>query len=382
VRPGQDGTPYAATLDPWLYEGTAGVGLFLAELHAVTGDRTAAQTAQGAIRHALRAGSREGATGLYAGMTGVALAAARAAELLADQELADGAHRLVAVVCDAELPATADLIDGVAGVIAGLLVLADLLDDESARHRATALGDRLIATGTRGPGLSWATSDPAGGRNLTGFAHGAAGGAFALAELYGRTAEPRFAHAARDALDYERATFDERAGNWPDFRRVQGGARPMVAWCHGGPGIALSRLSALHRLGDPRWRDEAEIGLRLARSSLEHYVRYGGGGFTLCHGVAGNADILLTADRLLAGGWREPALAAARTGADRHAERANWPCGVPPRQSPGLLLGLSGVGHFYLRTACGEIPSPLLVTGLDRWTRFREDRPAEKREFI
>src|SRR3954451_22689663 len=55
ARPGAGGLPYAATLDPWLYEGTAGVGLFLAELHSVTGDRVASDTANGALRHALRA---------------------------------------------------------------------------------------------------------------------------------------------------------------------------------------------------------------------------------------------------------------------------------------------------------------------------------------
>src|SRR5215213_10700627 len=50
--PGEPGMAYKA-LGPELYSGTSGVALFLAELHAVTGDVAARCTALGGLRHAL-----------------------------------------------------------------------------------------------------------------------------------------------------------------------------------------------------------------------------------------------------------------------------------------------------------------------------------------
>src|SRR5687768_2211057 len=63
-----------------LYSGTTGVALFLAELHAATGDLDARRTALGAIRQALS--QLDGIApnvrlGLFTGWSGIAYAAAR-----------------------------------------------------------------------------------------------------------------------------------------------------------------------------------------------------------------------------------------------------------------------------------------------------------------
>ena len=72
-------------LEADLYDGTAGIGLFLAHLAAVTGEAGARRTAVGALRHATgRAVRREG---LHVGSLGVAWAAASAAALLGEEEL-------------------------------------------------------------------------------------------------------------------------------------------------------------------------------------------------------------------------------------------------------------------------------------------------------
>ena len=206
---------------------------------------------------------------------------------------------------------------------------------------------------------------------LTGMAHGAAGIGFALLELFGAGGDRGFADAAVEAFDYEWEVFDHDAGNWPDLRGSSepwssAGGRSMSAWCHGGPGIGLSRLSALERLGDARWRAEAEIGLGVARDTLTQYLRHGGSDFSLCHGIAGNADILLEAAEVLGGRWetaRDIAVSVAAEGKARYAVDATWPCGTRSRESPGLLLGLSGIGRFCLRAAGCTMPSVLGITG-------------------
>ena len=97
-------------LEADLYDGTAGIGLFLAHLAAVTGDAGPRSTAVGALRHATgRAARRDG---LQAGSLGVAWAAACAAALLDEDEL-DAAARELAAAPIADGPV--DVVFGCAG---------------------------------------------------------------------------------------------------------------------------------------------------------------------------------------------------------------------------------------------------------------------------
>jgi hypothetical protein len=42
--------------------------------------------------------------------------------------------------------------------------------------------------------------------------------------------------------------------------------------------------------------------------------------------------------------------------------RAPWPCGVPEGgETPNLMLGIAGIGHFYLRLYDPRTPSILLL---------------------
>lgn len=120
---GQTIINYAA-LGPDLYGGTSGVALFLAELHAATGDVDARRTALGALRHAhAHAGDphQPAGPGLYAGRIGIALASVRIGLLLGEHEAVQQADALLAELRpDDEF----DLMTGNAGTIVGLLALA------------------------------------------------------------------------------------------------------------------------------------------------------------------------------------------------------------------------------------------------------------------
>jgi lantibiotic modifying enzyme len=353
-----------------MYEGTSGVALFLAELSVATNDAGAHRTALGAIRQAIRAtASDPRGPGLYSGSAGVAFVAARVARTLADEELTQAARQLAAALASRARDVTDyDLIDGWAGTLLALLHLAPLVDDPSLVDAAVALGDALIgAADAYGDGLSWPTKTSPSSRNLTGFAHGAAGAGYALVELGFAAGESRFTRAGERAFDYERGTFDSAAGNWPDFRdsiprAPADGPGFSASWCHGGPGIALSRLAALERIGGNRWRRDAVAGLTVARDAIMRSLGRIGGDFTLCHGLAGLAEIVSEVARAL-GDPRAASAAAAEQvaawGVDEYASRGEWPCGTGSRESPGLMLGLSGIGYFYLRAAGHRSPSVL-----------------------
>src|SRR4029077_11160115 len=225
-----------------------------------------------------------------------------------------------------------------------------------------------------GDALSWTTlpgADPAQ-PDLTGFSHGTAGIAWALLELAATTGEARFSEAAESAFRYERRCFDPRQGNWPDFRAAQSGPTGApewgcsLAWCHGAPGIALSRARAFRLTGSAEAKSEAAIAIATTERGVRQALATAGGDFSLCHGLAGNAECAAVAARILGNGAGTGAdLDLARFGVERyHSDRAPWPCGVPGGgENPSLMLGLAGIGHFYLRLALPErIPSILMVT--------------------
>jgi len=359
-------------LGPSVHGGTAGVGLFLAQLAAVTGEPRARRTAVGALRHAVeRAPNLPPADrdGLHAGAVGVALAAARAAALLDESELHARARSLLDEV---RLPSgperCPDVVMGSAGAIIGLLALADAHDDPRLMMRAAETGEELLgrATVTR-HGWSWATPGRRHPHHLCGLSHGAGGIGWALSELFAATGDARFAEAARGAFAYERSWLDAGSGTWPDLRvsgQRRGRPRPPGAaatgtWCHGEAGIALTRLRTFPLLRSGAVRDDAEIALETTRRHVAGLLPYEIEDLSLCHGAAGSADVLVSSGAR----WDE----AAELGhavLERHgADGDRWPCGTPHATTPGLFLGLSGIAWWFLRLYDRRVPSPLGTWG-------------------
>jgi hypothetical protein len=370
-------TTYAA-LGPTLYSGTSGIALFLARLYAATADEEMRRAACGAIRHALRSPRTRALPnplGVYSGAVGIALAAAQTGAMLGEEEFVAEAAELLRCVPFTDAGAHEfDLLSGIAGAAAALLLLKDLLRQPALLEHAMRFGDELLAAADRSSvGYSWKSSAGAAkGRNLTGFSHGAAGVGYALIELFRATAEPRYRMAAEMAFLYERQWFDAQSGNWPDFRddpyREERAARPLAFatyWCHGAPGIALSRLRAYEILGDYTCKAEALTALGTTRAMIEKALRAGIADYSLCHGLGGNADVLLHGAEVLGQDWPEGETLARRVGrygiATYGSRGRPWPCGTLSGETPDLLLGLAGIGYFYLRLHDQTIPSVLLL---------------------
>src|SRR5713226_1101979 len=126
---------------------------------------------------------------------------------------------------------------------------------------AIHLGKQLLRTAVHGDfGWSWDTLPTPVQRHLTGFGHGTAGIAWALAELSHATGDPQFREGVEQSLQYERHWFNRQLDNWPDFRDPAalpgyGGQdvhEPQygLAWCHGAPGIGLGRVRTYALVGD------------------------------------------------------------------------------------------------------------------------------------
>lgn len=345
-----------------VYDGTAGIGLFLARLSRYVDDPILRTTAKGALGQALTAVdslSDAGEYGFYSGLSGIGWSCIDAGTALGCETLVERGH--AALDRAASLPPKdqrLDVINGSAGLVPLLISLAAQGRRGPYLEAAERHADNLLRLASRtAQGWSWDTLGMPNERHLLGLAHGASGIAYAFATLGKATGRQDLFAAAKEAIRYERAYFRVAEGNWPDLRSfAQAGptGEPpcMLAWCHGAPGIGMARLG-LHALmpSEPELLAEGETAIRTTSASLGQTAP-GIGNFSLCHGDGGNADLLLVGADVL----QRPELRQAVEGvADRALARFEdagmpWSCGVMGAgETPNLLLGLAGIGHFFLR---------------------------------
>jgi len=376
---GQSWTVVQRAFGPDLYAGTSGIALFLARLYDLTREPVHRKIGQAAVAQSRSQIDRlrdTGGSGFYSGMTGVAYAWSEIDGILGGGDLTAQARTLLSEVAASNVElAGLDVVSGCAGAIPVLLAMNRRLDEPTLREFAVRLGERLLSTAKpRNTGMSWHTIDVPAIDDLTGFSHGAAGIAWALLELFAETGDDRFNQAANAGFAYERACYSAEHKNWPDFRvfgpqPVSAESKPSygLAWCHGAPGIGLSRLRAYALTGDVTYRNETNAAVTATVEGLRqpNYL----GNYSLCHGLFGNADLLIDAGAAL----HDPTLKnEARVLGMRALERHHdddqpWPCGVPAGpETPGLMLGIAGIGYFYLRLFDSvKNPSVLCVGGLE-----------------
>lgn len=355
-----------------MYNGTTGIAYFLSQLYSAAPDETLAITLEGAINQYLSiydqdAAGNLGNFGLYSGKVGLAYVLVTAGKILGRQEWLEKALDILKTLenkkpNDEEV----DIVSGAAGAIPALLKLHAYFGKEFIKQLAIRCGDFLLEKAEKSDqGLSWNIMP--GKFNLTGYSHGAAGVAASLMELSTQTRDTRYLEAAVKGFQYERHFFNPQEGNWYDlrdesFNRQKQSYVSGMAWCHGAPGIALSRLKAYRLSGDESYLREAETALQSTLNSLSQSIQTGlttvGENFSLCHGLAGNADILISGALAL----NRPQLLQwaeylGNSGIEKYAKfNAPWPSGVTDingmesnLETPGLMLGLAGTGYFFLR---------------------------------
>jgi lantibiotic modifying enzyme len=367
-------------LDVSLYSGTCGVALFLGQLFECTGNELYRKTAEGSIRHSLsRLDSIEAEIqfSLFRGLTGVAYVTHKLANILDDKGFANQALEIVSKLKDlSALYYLTDMISGIAGAIPVLLYFHRNYEDKRSLDVANFFGRRLISSAVKEKvGWSWTyRTDNLGhnpnNKNLTGFSHGAAGIGWSLSELYDTTHQEEFGAGAEQAFAYEDRWFSPTHKNWPDFRSTQawmvGQNNELsyaTAWCHGAPGICLSRLRAYQILGHNQYLKDARAAISTTVKIIENKISVIERDYSLCHGIAGLSEIMLIGSKLL----RDDSLRTAANKAtfyciDRYAgsDFKEWPCGLPG-STPNLMLGLAGIGHHLLRLYEPNRVSPILL---------------------
>lgn len=314
-----------------LASGYTGPALFLAQLAALTGAERYAETAREALApvpglldalHGRVDDLTVLGSGAFAGLGGIAYALAEVGSLLGDRAVLDLAGPATRLACAAS---AAEDGYGVRGGAAGGLV--SLL----AVHRTTGRSEAWRGAERCAERISVAPLPEAGG-----FAEGAAGIGWALLRFASAGGGEQYRTAGLRAL--RRAAVEVTGGR---------------AWCEGAAGVALAIADSPDALADP------DLSGWLAEQAGELADSAPLADDSLCHGELGLLELLghgaLTGDRTP---WvrRAGTLLAA---ADREGPRCGTPGHVP---HPGLLTGLSGVGHGLLRAGFPDrIGSALLL---------------------
>ncbi|MFA8342971.1 MAG: lanthionine synthetase LanC family protein [Rhodothermaceae bacterium] len=370
-----------------VYQGSSGMVLFLSALYKYDKDESYLKTAEGAVKLALKEaeGLPDFAFGLHSGRPGIAYAAARFAECCDKKEYFEEAKKVLAPLYGNEhKDAGIDVIGGAGGSIQILLKLSTLLNEPALVEMCEKLGDNLVRVARKELyGWCWLDESPTHAKCLCGYAHGAAGIGQAFIELYSFTGKSKYLYAADQAFRYEREHYSEHDNNWPDFRHSQIGEfyyagqmdqlkklaaigkvekytpKFMNAWCHGAPGIALSRLRAFEVTGSEKYKEDAIEASKQTTISVQRFE----GNYSLCHGLSGNSEPLVLATKILKDEkYLDLVNECMKFGIETFEEKNNpWPCGtLQGVNDPSFMLGEAGIGYFLLMLQDENLESVLL----------------------
>jgi type 2 lantibiotic biosynthesis protein LanM len=348
---------------PELYDGVAGLAVFMGELALQTGQARYRRAFEILLSSARRELTQYGppmeSIGAYSGLTSWLYTLMLLGSRHNRAELVDEALTWLPRV--GELIAQDKMLDVIGGSAGALLVLCELerlAPGRGALDVARRCAEHLAATAiVDDDGARW-VCESYPGMSITGFSHGTAGMAAALGRFAEVSGESAYRKMSLAALRFERATYGETG--WRDLRTAPDGehcddAHPY-AWCHGAPGIGLGRLALPRSMHDKAWHDDVA-------HSIHHTCEHGlGGGHCLCHGQLGNLELLIAYDQAYPGNteaatWRGHMARIVDEG------RKAWRTGsVDGHDLLGLMTGLAGIGYALLRAADpAGVPSVLLL---------------------
>jgi lantibiotic modifying enzyme len=348
-----------------VYSGDAGVALFLFDLRAATGEQRWSEAAGKLLANALALDrARAPDPGLYTGTAGVGQVCVDAWHATGDDRFLEEARACAARLKDAYT--VTDIISGAAGTGIFLLNLHAATKDERYLRRARAAGDYLVRTAVRKDGAaSWPVRPGHRSATYLGLSHGAAGIGYYLLHLHRATKETAYRGLAEEAARFvlAHAVADGADGyKWTKIQPPRKDAYP-VQWCHGSPGMGLFFCDMERHLGGKvygKTLDRCVVSTRREGRT----ARVGG---CQCHGVSGNAELFVEAFRLRRD---EKLMETARLFGSALLEPSDDGFRVQVvlsrhkyRYPPGYMLGLAGIGRYFLRLADPE------KTPLALWVR-------------
>jgi lantibiotic modifying enzyme len=371
-------TDYVKMMGSSFYDGIAGVLYFLNSVYDVQPTAILEKTIMGCIQtltvqeiNSKNDQNIYGKLGFHTGLPGIAYVLCRTAKVFKNPDYKIAAENLLEKCfhLKPEMYGT-DIIDGIAGAIPVFLYFYKDTNKKKYLDFAIQLGDALLQKAEKSKeGLSWNTM-PDIQHNLTGYGHGTAGMAHAFIELYDCTKDPDYRKTVSEIIRYENSHFVKEESNWPDFRNFAmtpetDGTNQKhscsCAWCHGAPGIGLSRFRCYELTKEESYLKDALAALE---TTVKNSKLFFGFNFSLCHGLLGNSELLhkaaaVTGDQQ----YLEPVKTIADSFVTDYIEDyKSLPSGLQSAAPVfDFMLGESGMGYFLLRLYDAErFPNMLL----------------------
>lgn len=394
---GEENKPKPVWLEDGLYSGLGGYMLYLAQLSHITFDpkyRGMAQQLLNAKQSSKLKLDNDSelqphkkimiSTSAFSGESADIYALIYCGLLWKDDTLLEDAkNRLPVLMRAIDQETQYDIIGGLAGCIIVMLRVYEALHDVAYFHVAEAAGQRLcllmkkfnfdvaLTIDTDVITSQHVVDNDSITNNeilLTGLSHGAAGLAWALTWLARHSNHSKWDQyliLANQLLVYENNHYSEIKQNWRDLR-LSDRHEFSDFWCHGAPGIALARaeiichLEAMDLLQAQDW----EFVTQDYKNALQTLLNRGNtfNSFCLCHGILGNADILLHLSKLMndpnladiANDWALQAI----VGYESYKSSDHL---IARLEFDGLMTGTVGIGYEYLRLLDNRVPSILAL---------------------
>ncbi|PNQ78182.1 type 2 lanthipeptide synthetase LanM family protein [Paenibacillus sp. F4] len=353
------GQLYLSALSPGLYDGTAGIALFLAYLGKISEDEKYTSVALAALETALsKIPVHLKFPSAFYGQASLLYILSHFENLLGfndawSKRKSDIINNLDDSV---EEDAFFDLLGGSAGVIHVLLNEYNHTKSAKTLEVAIKYGEHLLKHGINNNGvISWISN--VSPTPYVGFGHGSIGIASALFRLAAVTKKDCYYATAEKALAHLTEAYSPDYFNWIDHGNKEN--HDLANWCHGASGIGIGLTLCI-----PYLKSSLVPGIvHNIERAVNTTLKYGfNKSHCICHGSLGNIELLILAGQALnRPEWVTEAKKQGNNALNYYFEHGKFKTGLPTAlDSQGLWLGLSGIGYQLMRLySLNSLPSIL-----------------------
>jgi len=384
------GNSVISTVSEGLYSGISGIALFYLALYKITNEKKYLNICKDAMKWVLKycEDNKSYDYSFITGRLGVSYVLIKLGEVCKENYLGK-ALNIVKDYNEKMMMGNlaCEFLSGLSGTILGFLHLYDATKEEWLLNKINNLIKLVIKNSLyNSKGIHWDINKNVI-TSLTGFSHGAAGIGFVFLELGNYFNNPAFYYISEQAFKYESNYYDENAKNWKDLRKGMyldesekkhreayfsknydffSNPDYMSAWCHGAPGIGLSRLRAYELIRKSIYKSELKICIK---NVLNNSQMIYGKSYSLCHSVGGNLDLVIDYLRMFRNDEYKNKLLKIIEEIIADAEKQKkYISGlakyIGDSEDFSIFNGNSGIGYFYLRIIAPDIVDSILKPSL------------------
>lgn len=353
----------------YLYEGLSGIAIYFAAMSKYFENEKYTEILSGITRtlfeytdDLLQNMEYEGNSGLFSGEAGLVYTYILLYQILGEYDYLDYAKKHTNILVQLiEQDQKNDIMYGNAGAILALIGMYEQTGNNDYLNEAFHAGRVLVMAQNENGG--WQSNPDM--CPLAGMSHGVAGIIYALSKLWKYQQDSTVLFAIKRGLEFENSLFVQEYGNWRDERyykgkKVSDSNNYTSAWCHGAPGILLSRL----RIWDCMDGEISDIVMKDIKRSI-NAVRNScrGANNCLCHGNMGNTEIITEYCKAISDKkMQENSELLRKNLIEKISQDENL--GIEPFygfQSLGFMNGLAGIGYSIMRELDNELPCVMAV---------------------